>query len=337
MATYKDIQRETGLSLATISKYYNGRNILDENRLAIEEAAERLGFRINGFARNLRARRSRTVGVLLPELDNDFHLSIIAGVELALARDGISVLVSSSHVDGEPRSDAVELMLGKMVDGIIAVPSPNVVHALTDAADKGVPVVMVDWMAEGLRADAVVLDNVGAGAMAARHLADHGHRRIAMVGGIESVSTMRERASGFRQGLLERGLSADDILISSGALTVDAGHDAMQAVLALRDRPTAVFCANYELTLGALIALNESGLRIPDDMSFIGFDGRELAQVTRPPLTMLLQPLAAIATEAAALMRARLGDRSGDFWEPSVVTLPGRLVVGASVASLHRG
>ncbi|AMM21601.1 hypothetical protein AX769_17465 [Frondihabitans sp. PAMC 28766] len=335
MATYKDIQQATGLSLSTISKYYNGRTVLDENRAAIEEAAERLGFRINGFARNLRARRSRTVGVLLPELDNDFHLSIIAGVEQALGGEGVSVLVSSSHAGGRPRNDAVDLMMSKMVDGIIAVPSANVVDALRGVADRGVPVVMVDWVVDRLTADAVVLDNVGAGAMAARHLADHGHRRIAMVGGLEDISTMRERAAGFESALADRGLSPADVLVSSGPLTVDSGHAAMQAFLALRDRPTAVFCANYELTLGALIALNESGLRIPNDMSFIGFDSTELAQVARPPLTVVIQPLEAIAREAAALMSARLSGEQNDSWEPSVVTLPGRLVIGGSVASLH--
>ncbi|MCU1526276.1 MAG: hypothetical protein JWP75_39, partial [Frondihabitans sp.] len=304
-------------------------------RVAIEEAATRLGFRINVFARNLRARRSRTVGVLLPELDNDFHLSIIAGVEQALRGDGVSVLVSSSHVGGMPQSDAVDLMMSKMVDGIIAVPSANVVGALRDVSERGVPVVMVDWVADGLTADAVVLDNVGAGAMAARHLADHGHRRVAMIGGLDGISTMRERAAGFRAGLEDRGLLPENVLVSSGPLTVDAGHAAMQAVLAFRDRPTAVFCANYELTLGALIALNESGLRIPHDMSFVGFDSRELAQVTRPTLTMIIQPLSAIANEAASLMRARLTAPADSDWEPRVVTLPGRLVIGASVASLH--
>jgi LacI family transcriptional regulator len=335
MATYKDIQRATGLSLSTISKYYNGRNVLDENRVAIEDAANALGFRINGFARNLRARRSRTVGVLLPELDNDFHLSIIAGVELALREDGVSVVVSSSRAGGRPHDDAVELMMSKMVDGIIAVPSANVVQALREVAARGVPVVMVDWIAEGLNADAVVLDNKRAGGMAARHLADHGHRRVAMIGGDEAISTMRERAAGFHSALTDRGIGDNDVLISTGPLTVAAGYAAMQGVLALRDRPTAVFCANYELTLGALIALNESGLRIPEDMSFVGFDSRELAQVTKPPLTMIIQPLADIATEAAALMRRRLISVTGDSWEPTVVTLQGQLVSGASVASLH--
>lgn len=165
-ATYKDIQRETGLSLATISKHYNGGAVLAANKIAIERAADRLGFRPNGFARNLRSRRSGTIGVLLPALDNGFHLTVIAGVESALRASGMSVIVASSP---DATVGAVDLLLDRMVDGIIAVPSAHDVEALSRAAEH-IPVVQIDWRASGLHVDGVFLDNLAAGAMAARHL-----------------------------------------------------------------------------------------------------------------------------------------------------------------------
>lgn len=330
MATYKDIQAMTGLSLSTISKHYNGLPVREKNSLAIEEAAATLGFRVNGFARSLRSRRSLTVGVLLPALDNNFHLEIIAGVEAALRVDGVSVLVCSSR---PAPGEAVDFLMSKMVDGIIAVPTPNDVEALKSAAAQGVPVVAIDWVAPELDTDRVVLDNVAAGAAVARHLADHGHRRVGLVGGDTAVSTTRERAEGFLSGLAARGIELDDRHSTAGPLTVEGGHRAAERLLALEDRPTALFAANYHLTLGMLIAVNESGLRVPEDISLVGFDSLELARAMRPRLTMYEQPTLDIATEAARLIRHRLD--SGESSAHTTVTLAGRLNVGASVNTVH--
>jgi LacI family transcriptional regulator len=330
MSTYKDIQAMTGLSLSTISKYYNGLPVREKNRLAIEEAATALGYRVNAVARSLRSRRSSTVGVLLPALDNDFHLTIIAGVEAALRADGISVLVCSSRP--APR-DAVDFLMGRMVEGIIAVPTPNDVDALRKVAAQGVPVVAIDWVAPELDTDRVVLDNTAAGAAVARHLADHGHRRVALVGGDPAISTMRERADGFRDTLAARDISVDEEYLTSGPLTVDSGQASTERLLALPGRPTALFAANYELTLGMLIAVNDSGLRVPSDISLVGFDSIELARAVRPRLTMFEQPTSAIAREAARLIRSRLDGPAGT--SPETIRLSGRLLVGASVAALH--
>lgn len=329
MATYKDLQRLTGLSLSTISKHYNGLPVRPENAAAIEAAAERLGFRVNGFARGLRSRRSRTVGVLLPALDNEFHLSIIAGLERALRGDGIGVLIGVSLP--EPGA-AVGLLLEKMVDGIVAVPTAGDVAALRRAAEQGTPVVTVDWVDDALETDRVVLDNRAAGASAARHLADHGHRAIAVLGGDPDVSTTRERTAGFLHELASRGVEPP--LVELGPLTLESGAAAVERILARRDRPTAVFASNRELTVGALTALGDSGLRVPADLSVVGFDTVELARVVRPRLTIVAQPTDAIAAEAAALIRRRLDGATEPF---ETRTLPSRLLAGSSVAHVHPG
>lgn len=333
MATYHDIRRLTGLSLSTISKYFNGRHVLDENRAAIEAAVATLGFRPNEFARGLRSRRSRTVGVLLPALDNDFHLRIIAGVERTLRARGVSVMVRSNGWawgEGEgDADDAVNFLASKMVDGLIVVPSPSDEAAL--ARLDHLPVVLVDRIAHGVRADTVVLDNRDASGRAARLLLDHGHRDIAIIGGDPRIWTMTERLAGFSEAAAARDLSLADEYVSQNPLTVRGGTDAMRRLLALKSRPTGVFCTNYELTIGAVIALNDSGLRIPQDMSFIGFDSLELSQVTKPRMTMIAQPVEQIAAEAAKLMLARLSGPDVDR-EPQHIELSGELVVGGSVA-----
>lgn len=334
-ATYKDIQRLTGLSLATISKYYNGRNVLDVNREAIERAALQLDYRVNPYARSLRRGESHTIGVLLPSLQNGFHLSVVVEIEKYFRRQGIGVLVTS--YDGEPTApsrQAVELLLSRRVDGIIGVPSPSDTSILAEAMSAGTPVVTVDWWIPSLYADSVSLDNVAAGRLAARHLLDHGHEDIAILTGPESVSTMQERYEGFRDAVALSGYRLSEDRVVRSPLTVQDGYDGMGSVLASGNRPSAVFTANHELTVGALIALNDSGLRLARDISVIGLDAAEVAQTTRPKLTVIVQPVREIATEAARIMAMRLSEPSSKG-EPSVVRLPGRLIVGASVLSRH--
>ena len=328
--TYKDLQEHTGLSLSTISKYFNGLPLRESNRLAVEAAAAELGYRVNTLARSLRTQRSRTVGVLLPVLDNPFHLSIIAGVEASLSAAGVGVVVSASRYgDGQP--GGVDALAERMVEGIISVPSEHDTAPLTQVFAGGLPVVLVDRLVEGLDCDAVVLDNADAASQAVRHLADHGHERIAVLAGPPDIWSLRGRLDGFRETVRQRGLVTDRGMERSGPLTVESGVAGMRSLLAEPERPTAVVCLNYELTVGALIALNESGLRIPEDVSFVGFDSLQLAQVTKPRLSMVVQPTLEIAVRAAELMRQRLEPDT----EPGPyrrVVLPAELVPGGSVA-----
>jgi DNA-binding LacI/PurR family transcriptional regulator len=329
--TYKDLQEHTGLSLSTISKYFNGLPLRESNRLAVEAAANELGYRVNTLARNLRTQRSRTVGVLLPVLDNNFHLSIIAGIEESLASTGVGVVVSASRgAHGQP-GEAVESLADRMVDGIITVPSSHDAAALTQVSGRGLPVVLVDRLVDGLDCDAVVLDNGDAARQAVRHLADHGHRRVAAVAGPPDIWSLQGRSDGFFDALRQHGLEVGPATVRSGPLTVESGAASMRSLLAEPERPTAVVCLNYELTVGALIAVNESGLRIPEDISFVGFDSLVLSQVSKPRLSMVVQPTHEIAVRAADLMRERLEPAAEPVPHRRVV-LTAELVPGGSVA-----
>jgi len=218
------------------------------------------------------------------------------------------------------------------VDGIITMPSPSDVPALASVIESGIPVVGVDLWQPGLNADFVCLDNSGAGRLAGQHLVDHGHESIGVIVGDLSISTMRERYEGFA-GALPATPPSEWIL--TGSMTSEWGREAMNRMLSQRPRPSAVFAANYDLTLGAVIAINESGLRLGQDISLIGFDSLELARVTRPTLTIVTQPVEELAREAGRIMHQRLeGDRSAHT-EPTMTRLAGSLVVGGSVSALR--
>lgn len=325
MTSYKDIRAETGLALSTISKHFNGLPVRPENRAAIEAAAARLDYRPNVLASGLRSQRSRTVGVLLPVLDNSFHLALIAGVEAALRPAGLSVIVSSSP---DAAVGAAELLRTRQVDGIIAVASPHDLEPLRRAA-REIPVVLIDWEADVPGSDGVYLDNREAGRIAARHLLDHGHRALAVVGGDRGISTTNDRTEGFLVEAADAGAEVAPDSVTSGPLTVEQGRRAMGEILLQRGRPTAVFSSNYELTLGAVIAMNDSGLRIGEDISLVGFDATDLARATQPTLTLIEQPEHEIAAQAAARIRARL--EGGPDTPPERVVLTPRLVTGGSV------
>ena len=323
MATYKDIQRLTGLSLSTISKYFNDLPVREANRRAIEEAAESLGFRRNAFARGLRTKRSSVVGVLLPELDNAFHMSIIAGVESALRADGVGILVRAAHDD---LVSGIRDLREQMVDGVIAVPAESPSPDALAAAVGDVPLVLVDRRLDGVVADTVTIDNEAAGARAAECLMAFGHRRAAVLVGPATIWTMAGRAKGFIDAFDAAG---DVTVMTAPALTVAAGHSAMAQALATRQRPTAVFCANYELTLGALTAITNAGLSIPRDISFVGFDGGDLAEVTKPRLWTMVQPVEQLAAATSELMLSRLSAGAGEARD---VVLQASMLPGDSVS-----
>ncbi|WP_243224748.1 LacI family DNA-binding transcriptional regulator [Microbacterium sp. CIAB417] len=334
MATYKDLQHATGLSLATISKYYNGGTVRPENARAIEEAAKRLRYRPNELARNLRSGRSRTVGVLLPDLTSDFYLSILSGLERRLRHNGVSVLICADHADIAGSGDAVSFLSGRMVDGIITIPTRRAVPGLMELSEGGTPIVTLDWRAPGLDVDAVVIDNETAAATAIQHLIDHGHERIAYLAG-DDTPTLVARLAGVRMQLQARRIPARDEYVISSPLSVEAGRSAMQRLLLLEERPTAVFVAMNLLGVGALTALNESGARVPGDMSFVGFDMPQIARMTRPALDTMEQDVDALAEAAADLMLARLGAQGDAGSEPVVRMLSARYIPGGSVADLR--
>jgi LacI family transcriptional regulator len=205
---------------------------------------------------------------------------------------------------------------------------------LRAAAARGVPLVLVDRLLDGLASDAVVLDNELAGQQAVEHLAAEGHTRIAALVGDQRSWTMRKRRDGFLAAMSRAGLTARPADVVPGALTVDSGRFGMSRLLDASRPPTAVICFNYELTVGALIAVNDRGVAVPQELSFVGFDSVELAQVTRPRLSMITQPTPHIAAQAANLMHARLSEHPAPRMN-SIVTLTGELVRGASVGPPH--
>lgn len=333
-ATMKDLARETGLGLATLSKYFNGGNVREKNRLLIEAAVKKLHYVPNEVARSLKTQQSRVIGVIIPELSNAFITSIISSMEDILRRHDYAVIVCDCRSDPKREKEAVEFLLHRRVDGLINMATDMTGSHLKVALSAGIPVLLIDRLIDSLRGktSAVVIDNAHAAGQAVRKLTDLGHRQIGLVLGNPNLYTTNQRLSGYLNALKEAGITPSEDYIRYGDYTMDGGYQAVQDLLRLKNRPTALFVTNFEMTLGAMLALQHNNIRVPEDLSVIGFDKLELFGEIFPDLTLIRQPQQSIGREAANLMLDMLTDREN--CPPRIVTLTTDLTEGSSVRRL---
>ncbi len=328
-ATIKDISRETGLSIATISKYINGGNLRPANRNAIEKAIKKLDYTINEYARGLKSNKSRTIGVIIPELSNIFITQIITVVESLLQEKGYSVMICDCHTDEARECSAVQFMLAKKVDGIINMPVCEDGKHLLPALEKNIPIILIDRVIPALKGkvDSVLIDNKSAAFDATAYLIERGHSKIGIIAGPKNVFTSTQRLSGYTAAFDNAEIATTPEHMIHTDYTVQGGYESMRKLL-LETDCTAVFVTNYEMTLGAMIAINELGRKIPDEISIIGFDNMDLSRVTHPKLTIVTQPLEQIGTQVAKVLLERLSDAEQS---PLMLSLSTTMQEGASV------
>ncbi|MBN1777591.1 MAG: LacI family DNA-binding transcriptional regulator [Clostridiales bacterium] len=334
-ATMKDIARMTGLGLATISKYFNGGNVRPKNRKLIEDAVKALRFVPNEFARSLKTRLSRTVGVVIPELGNQFITSIITTMEDILRKHDYAVIVCDCRTDPRREKEAVTFLMHKRVDGLINMPTDTTGEHLKPALDRGIPIVLVDRMLKALsgKISAVVVDNVDASEKATRYLLEAGHEKIGLILGNEGIYTTQKRREGYLNAYAEFNIKPRKEFIRFSDYTLEGGYTKMKELLALSIQPTAVFVTNYEMTLGTIIALNEAFRSVPDDISIIGFDKLDMFGAMYPNLTLVKQPQNAIG-ECVAKQLLRLLSQTLPDPLNQIITLSTQLHEGNSVKCL---
>jgi LacI family transcriptional regulator len=334
-ATIKDIARETGLSFATISKYVNGGTLKEKNRIAVERAIKKLDYHVNEYARGLKSNRSRTIGVVIPELSNLFVTQIITVMEDALRKRSYSVIICDCHTDEKLECDAIEFLIGKRVDGIINMPVCRDGRHLRPAIEQKIPTVLIDRTIPELSnyVDSVLIDNAAAARSATSYLLEKGHSRIGIIVGPKDVFTSQQRLAGYIDALESCHVTYDEKLVINSDYTLHGGYECMRRMLKTCPDITAIFVTNYEMTLGAIIAANEFGIKIPQELSFIGFDNMDLSRIAHPKLTIVTQPLEEIGSQVARILLDRLTRENTGV--PMKITLSTALQIGASVQALE--
>ncbi|HMA02548.1 MAG: LacI family DNA-binding transcriptional regulator [Gemmatimonas sp.] len=304
--TIKDVARAAGVSVATVSRVWNEAAFVSpETRRRVAEVAARLGYSPHGAARSLITRTTYALGVLLPDLYGEFFSEIIRGIDHMAQANGYHILVSSSHDSKDEIDAALRSMRGR-VDGMIIM-SPDLETRRTLHALQGnFPVVLLNGGAEAKEFDTITIENHEGARQMTLHLIARGHRRIAMIGGPQRNYDATERLRGYRTALAESGIELDESLIVQGDFSELSGHGAVKQLLGLERRPTAIFAANDSMAIGALSALRENHVRVPDDMAVAGFDDIPLARYMNPPLSTVHVDISQLGERAAALLLSSL-------------------------------
>lgn len=309
MPTIREVASRAGVSPTTVSHVINNtRFVSAEARQRVLDAMAELNYRPNVLARSLRRGETRTLGLILPDSANPFFAEIARAIEDAAFSAGYNVILGNSENELAKEQVYVDVLVNKQVDGLIFVATGDHSPSLEHLTRNGLPVVVVDRRLSNLEVDTVLTDNLQGGLSAARYLLNLGHRRIACITGPSNLTPSAERVIGYRRALEEHGLPVEENLIRKGDFHPRSGYHAAVELIRSQPPPTAIFICNDMMAIGALRALSEAGLRVPQDCSLIGFDDIELASFITPPLTTIRQDKAALAEAAVTLLLERIAE-----------------------------
>lgn len=307
-ATRKDVAARAGVSTAVVSYVVNGgpRPVAEQTRARVMAAVRELNYRPNTVARSLRTARTRAVGLVIPDASNTFFAQLARDIEMAAFGHDVTMLLGNSGDDPELERRYLETFVDRRVDGLILAPTGS--GQSTEALEgTRLPVVVIDRELPGVSASVVAVDNHHGGYRATRHLIEHGHRRIAIVTGPASASSASERRRGWLAAMSESDLDVTGLEIQT-SFTRSEAYDAVRERLARADRPSAIFASADEQAFGIYRAAADLGIRIPDDLAVVSFDGSDSAPFFVPTLTAVHQPTGEIARRAVQALIDHITD-----------------------------
>lgn len=329
MSNIRRVAEAAGLSTATVSRALRfPHQVAEETRARVMRAVEELDYRPNLLGRNLRSERAFTLLVLVPGIANPFFASVIAGIEATAARRGYAVLLGDTRDSLERERHYTQLVESRLADGVIQL-SPDYARP-EDAKRPGYPVVHACGC-ELTAAPSVRIDNVGAAREVVEHLIAGGHRRIAAISGRADNPHANDRLEGYRQALEAAGIPFDPALVHHGDFSMASGVAGASQLIAQSPRPTALFCMNDEMAIGAIQALYHAGLSVPGDVAVAGFDNIDFSAHCTPSLTTVAQPAEAMGAKACELLIDAIERKGAD---DQVHILPHRLVVRESTGKV---
>lgn len=335
-ATIRDVAQLAGVSTATVSKILNDApHVSADARQRVETAIEKLNFRPNTIARSLKKSRTLTLGLITDDIEGVFTMSLMRGVEEAANVKGFSVFLCNSFGDPARERAHLDALLAKQVDGIIMMSGYSVRERGAPALPlHGVPVVYLYQYTRDIPAMCFIPDDENGGYLATSHLINTGHQRIAMINGPSKYEATHERLYGYQRALREAGLIFDPALVRVGKWHENSGYTHTHNLMKMHTPPDALFCASDSIAIGAMDALHELGINIPEQVAVIGFDNRPAAPYQRPPLTTIALPLVEMGTMAGnALMGAIL--ENSQVESPVIERVPCYLVQRESCGALQ--
>jgi LacI family transcriptional regulator len=328
--TIKDVARLSGVSPMTVSRVINGSDrVRPDTRQRVQQAISELGYVPSRLARGLIRQKTGTLALIVPDVANPFFTLIVRGAEDVARRAGYRIILCDTRADLTIERDVIEEMLAHRVEGIaIAAVSDRSKTHLKRLASFGVQFVLIDRTVQGIASDVVVGDSVGGARRLVEHLISLGHSRIGFVTESDDVSTARDRREGYEAALAAAGIDLDPTLIVRTTADPPGGYEGMRRLLDLEEHPTAVFTVNNLVAVGAIEAIREAQLDVPDDIGLVCFDDIEYASQLYPFLTVMAQPAETLGTLGTQLLLERIEGRAPG--QPRVVVLPAQFIVRRS-------
>jgi LacI family repressor for deo operon, udp, cdd, tsx, nupC, and nupG len=310
-ATMKDVAQKANVSTATVSRaLMNPDKVSQSTRNKVEKAALDVGYYPQALGRNTKRNESRTILVIVPDICDPFFSEIFRGIEITAAAQGYLVLIGDCAHQNQQEKTFIDLIITKQIDGMLLLGSRLPFDASIEEQRNLPPMVMANEFAPELELPTVHIDNLTASFNAVNFLHELGHQRIGCIAGPEEMPLCHYRLQGYVQALRRSGIAVDPHYIARGNFTYEAGANALEQLLALPQPPTAVFCHSDIMALGALSLAKRRGLKVPEDLSIIGFDNISLSEFCDPPLTTVSQPRFDIGREAMLLLLDQLSGQN---------------------------
>src|SRR6185312_11249705 len=291
--TIYDIASKLNISIATVSRALKDDPVVNKKtRKKVSQAAEEMGYRSNHFARNLRNQRTETIGVIVPKLNSHFMSSVIAGIESVANTKGYNLIISQSSESAEKEIASAKTMFNNRVDGLLVSLAYNTedLSHFDIFKKKNIPVIFFDRVIEDENYTNVVIENKKAAYEATTHLIEQGCKKIVHITASSKQNVYINRLEGYKQALVDNGLKFDKKNVIEGKHGLEAGEAAVELILHMKSLPDGVFVANDNCAVGCMITLKNAGIRIPDDIAFVGFNNDAVSKVIEPNLTTINYP-----------------------------------------------
>lgn len=315
MATsIKDVAREAGVSIATVSRVLNDIDVVNEDtKKKVLEAISKLGYRPNIVARSLKTQKTKTVGILVPDISSGFYPEIVRGAEDVANIYDYNVILCNSDFDSEKEKEYLRVLKEKMVDGVIYMSSSLQEETLDIINELDLTTVLVETKDKEESLPSVTIDNVKASKEATKYLLNKGLSKIAFAGTKkDSMNAWGDRYIGYEEALKEKGFNVDESLVYSGALKVKSGYEAIEYFENSNKEYDAIICASDEIAMGVINALRDKGKKVPEDVSVIGFNDNFMSSVFYPKITTIKQPSYDMGSVAMRMLIKMLNKRELD-------------------------
>jgi LacI family transcriptional regulator len=327
--TIHDIAKKLNLSASTVSRSLQDNPVISvATRILVQSTAEEMGYRPNIQAANLRTRRTNTIGVIVPLINRHFFSSVISGIEEIAYSQGFTVTISQSNDKLEKECKIAHTLFANRVDGVIISigMETNTSDHLKLFSERNIPMVFFDRVVDEIDAHKIVVDDYGGGFRATQHLIGQGAKTIAHIGGPLHLKIYENRQKGFCNALQDAGLIVNESLIVNNSLSREDGTLAINKLMQNEIKPDAVFCANDTVALSSIIYLKENGIKVPDDITIVGFSNEPFSEVVTPSISTIKQPGFLMGEKAAQLIIHQiLHDKENPSYQ--TIVMPTELII----------